>query len=89
MPLFNDGYFYRFVFEVRTDENDKLPKAKGERADQYYASEESTHLYALHIVRAHWRQIKCGDAFYECWDSKLEHCPKDLHRHSQQKTERQ
>ena len=43
VPLFANGWFYRFVFETRTDEAVKLSKAK-HRTDQFFGDAESTHL---------------------------------------------
>jgi hypothetical protein len=49
-PLFNDGYYYRLLFETRTDYNDRVGKSN-QSTDQYYGSEESTHIYSLHMLR--------------------------------------
>ena len=71
VPLFEDGYFYRFVFETRTDDTVKLSRAK-DRADQFYGDEASTHLYALHVLRRSAQQMVQHTYFRECWDHKLE-----------------
>ena len=63
--------FYRFVFETRTDENARFPKS-GERTDQFYGDEGSTHLYALHVLRRSVRQMVQNNHFQACWDYKLE-----------------
>ena len=77
VPLFNDGYFYRFVFETRTDVNHSCHNS-GEKNSQIYGHPDSTHLFALHVQRRNITRMMSGDAFYECWDPRLEMCPKAL-----------
>jgi hypothetical protein len=76
-PLFNDGCFYKFVFETRTDLHDKVAKS-GDQTDQYYESEGSTHLFGLHIFRKKGDDMTGGDFFYQVWGPTLEVCPRPL-----------
>ena len=65
------------MFETRTDDNAKFPKQK-DNTDQFYGDPESTHLYALHVLRRSVRQMVSNTWYYSCWDSRLELCPKRL-----------
>ena len=76
-PLFDDGYFYRFVLETRFDDNHKFPKS-GYKTKQIFGHPSSTHLFALHVLRKDHFPMTHGDLFYEIWDPRLEICPKGL-----------
>ena len=78
IPLFDDGMFYRAIWELRTDYRDRIT---GSKYDQHLSRERSTVLKRLHVQRINASEMRQAmdeglqTSLQRAWDATLEFPP--------------